>query len=223
MGGAEKRVPADLLLFVGEDQLEATEWCMLFWALHRTALERKRPRWNADTQWQFEQLQKTSAEVIRPHVNGPLCLHFSGESGSAGRHLIFMRPVSRCATLAKKQPACSSHDCRCFVSSSRGAGPSSLQQEGAAALDPHQEKTEDLHTEAYSVNQWPTNLHTSRDCFPSYYLFDHHSITTWVAAQQPPSACIPSTALFSSLETPNTNWKVSMVHPPSGTRTNHLE
>lgn len=25
MGGAEKRVPADLLLFVGEDQLEATE------------------------------------------------------------------------------------------------------------------------------------------------------------------------------------------------------
>lgn len=45
------------------------------------------------------------------------------------------------------------HDCRCFASSSRGAGPSSLQQEGAAALDPHQEKTQDLHTEPYLVNK----------------------------------------------------------------------
>lgn len=48
--------------------------------------------------------------------------------------------------------------------------PSSLQQEGAAALDPHQEKTEALHTEPYPVNQWPTNLHTPRDCFLSQLL-----------------------------------------------------
>lgn len=87
---------------------------------------------------------------------------------------------------------CSSYDCRCFVSSSRGAGPSSLQQGRAAALDPHQEKTEDLHTEPYSVNQWPTNLHTPCDCFLSHYLFGRSLISTQSAAQQPPPACTVS-------------------------------
>lgn len=186
MGGAEKRVPADLLLFVGEDQLEATEWCTLFWALCRTALERERPHRNADTWQQFQQLQKTPAEVTRPHVNGPL-FAFLQRIWICGKTSNIHAPsLQMCYT------PCSSYDCRCFVSSSRGAGPSSLQQGRAAALDPHQEKTEDLHTEPYSVNQWPTNLHTPRDCFLSHYLFGRSLISTQSAAQQPPPACTVS-------------------------------
>lgn len=101
--GAEKCVPADLLLFVREDQLELTEHCTLSLPLHRTAHGRVRPHSNADTQRRFKQLQKTSAEFRRPHVIIPLCLHFSGESASAGRHLISMLPVSRCATHTKNK------------------------------------------------------------------------------------------------------------------------
>lgn len=100
--GAEKCVPADLLLFVREDQLELAEHCTLSLPLHRTAHGRIRPHSNTDTQRRFKQLQKTSAEFRRPHVISPLCLHFSGESASAGRHLISMLPVSRCATHGKK-------------------------------------------------------------------------------------------------------------------------
>lgn len=40
---------------------------------------------HTQTQRRFKQLQKISAEFRRPHVISPLCLHFSGESASAGR------------------------------------------------------------------------------------------------------------------------------------------
>lgn len=55
----------------------------------------------------------------------------------------------------------------------------------------HQENTEELHTEPYSVNQWPTNLHPPADGFLSHYLLCNPSITTL-----PPSARIPSTTFF---------------------------
>lgn len=44
--GAEKCVPADLLLFVREDQLELAEHCTLSLPLHRTAHGRIRPHSN---------------------------------------------------------------------------------------------------------------------------------------------------------------------------------
>lgn len=47
-------------------------------------------------------------------------------------------------------------------------------------------------------SQWPTNLHTPRDCFLSHYLFGHCDITKWAAVQQP-TACIASATLFSRL------------------------
>lgn len=40
MGGAEKRVSGDLLLFINEDQLEQTERCTVLWLLHKTTHER---------------------------------------------------------------------------------------------------------------------------------------------------------------------------------------
>lgn len=58
MGGAEKRVSGDLLLFINEDQLEQTERCTVLWLLHKTTHERRRLNTNtrACTQRQIEQL-----------------------------------------------------------------------------------------------------------------------------------------------------------------------
>lgn len=154
MGGAEKCVPADLLLFVREDQLEPAE--------RRRALSRPSLSLSADplarsipsagAQRQLEQLRKTSAGVGRPHVSPPLPSPPPPPPVFAllqGNRIWGMTSNIHAPRLQMRRR---SQEKLRFASSSRGVGPSSLQQEGAAALDPHQEETQDLHTEPHSVN-----------------------------------------------------------------------
>lgn len=83
-----------------------------------------------------------------------LCLHFSRESTLVGRRI--HSPVLQMQSIEPTKTHIWLRFLRVLASSSSVAGLSS------AALEPHQEKTQDLHTELYSVNQlwsqWPTNL-----------------------------------------------------------------
>lgn len=160
---------------------------------------------HTQTQRRFKQLQKTSAEFRRPHVISPLCLHFSGESASAGRHLIFMLPVSRCATHGEKKK----QQLACGPAMTAGALPAPPLVP-VPPLYSRKEQLPWIHTRrkhristlsrTWWTNfwsQWPTNLHTPSDCFLSHYLFGHCEITKQAAGQQPTSACI-SPAIFLS-------------------------
>lgn len=175
MGGAEKCVPADLLLFWGK-----ISWNWLsdarFSCVSTELLMDIRPRSSVDTQRQFKQLQKTSAEVRRPHIVGPVFAFLWRNCICGKTSNIHSTGFQMCYTQQKKTGPLYGHDCRCFASSSSGAGPSSLQQEGAAALDPHQEKTLDPHTER---TQWTNSgANDLLTCTPhvtllSHYLFGH--------------------------------------------------
>lgn len=172
-GWSRKMCPSWFTAVLREDQLELTERRTLFLRLHRTAhtstLER---RHTAAVQAAAENICRGQTPTCRR----PSVFAFLWRNCICGKTSNIHSPDFQMCYTQKKAGPLYGHDCRCFASSCGGAGPSSLQQEGAAALDPHQEKTQDPHTERTQwTNSGANDLLTCSPhmTFLSHYLFGH--------------------------------------------------
>lgn len=145
-------VSGDLVPFINEDQLGQTEQYTILWLL------RKNPLWAKTSMHKHTSMHTAAGQAAvenicrgqTPTCQCPsmLCLHSSRESTLEGRGM-----HSLVLQMQSTEPT-KTHIWLRFLSV--------LASSSSAALEPHQEKTQDLHTELYSMNQlwsqWPTNL-----------------------------------------------------------------